>query len=138
MLVPTCLVKFCELALTVACVTLHHYSYDLTDVPTLVLCSGTYIGYLVVLTGEIVGEMLLAPLDLVQDMYFGILGVGMFATSGSMVMSNRVKNSLYPRMGDHNSAILLASLSLLNALFMFLDLSMAYFDSEEFDEEASV
>ena len=36
--------------------TLHHYSYDLTDVPTLMLCSGTYVGYVVVLSGEIVGE----------------------------------------------------------------------------------
>lgn len=42
--------------LTVACLTLHHYSYDLTDVPTLMLCSGTYVGYVVVLSGEIVGE----------------------------------------------------------------------------------
>jgi hypothetical protein len=43
--------------LAVACLTLHHYSYDLTDVPTLMLCSGTYIGYVVVLSGEIVGEL---------------------------------------------------------------------------------
>lgn len=42
--------------LTIACLTLHHYSYDLTDVPSLMLCSGTYIGYVVVLSGEIVGE----------------------------------------------------------------------------------
>lgn len=46
--------------LTVACLTLHHYSYDLTDIPTLMLCSGTYVGYVVVLSGEIVGEN---PLD---------------------------------------------------------------------------
>ncbi|VVC89047.1 unnamed protein product [Leptidea sinapis] len=42
--------------LTVTCLILHHYSYDLTDVPTLMLCSGTYIGFIVVLSGEIVGK----------------------------------------------------------------------------------
>lgn len=41
--------------LTIACLTLHHYSYDLTDLPTLMLCSGTYIGFIIVLSGEIVG-----------------------------------------------------------------------------------
>lgn len=48
--------------LTVACLTLHHYSYDLTDVPTLMLCSGTYVGYVVVLSGEIVGENVVTAL----------------------------------------------------------------------------
>lgn len=42
--------------LAIACLVLHHYSYDLTDLPTLMLCSGTYVGYVVVLSGEIVGE----------------------------------------------------------------------------------
>lgn len=49
-----CFVLFQMLA--IACLVLHHYSYDLTDLPTLMLCSGTYVGYVVVLSGEIVGE----------------------------------------------------------------------------------
>ncbi|XP_022831202.1 uncharacterized protein LOC111359786 isoform X2 [Spodoptera litura] len=138
MLIPTCLIKLCELMLTVACLTLHHYSYDLTDIPTLMLCSGTYVGYVVVLSGEIVGEMLFAPLDLVQDMYFGMLGVALFSVSGGLVLSARVRTSVYPRTGDSNAAILAASLALLNAVFMLFDLSLAYLDSEEYDEEASV
>ncbi|XP_021192260.1 uncharacterized protein LOC110377628 isoform X2 [Helicoverpa armigera] len=138
MLIPTCLIKLCELMLTVACLTLHHYSYDLTDVPTLMLCSGTYVGYVVVLSGEIVGEMLFAPLDLVQDMYFGMLGVALFSVSGGLVLSARVKGSVFPRTGDSNAALLAASLAILNAVFMLFDLSLAYLDSEEYDEEASV
>lgn len=51
--------------LAVSCLTLHHYSYDLTDIPTLMLCSGTYIGYVVVLSGEIVGKIFL---DIMQSL----------------------------------------------------------------------
>ncbi|KAL0841404.1 hypothetical protein ABMA28_015097 [Loxostege sticticalis] len=136
MLIPTCVIKFFELCLAIGCLILHHYSYDLTDVPTLMLCSGTYIGYVVVLSGEIVGEMIFAPLDLVQDMYFGILGMGLFTISGGLVLSSRVKPSAYPRTGDHTIAMIVGSLAIVEAFIMLFDLSLAYLDSEEFDEES--
>ncbi|KAM3961031.1 uncharacterized protein ACR2FA_004804 [Aphomia sociella] len=138
MLIPTCIIKLSELMLTVACLTLHHYSYDLTEVPTMMLCSGTYIGYVVILSGEIIGEMIFSPLDLVQDMYFGVLGTVLFAVSGGLVLSSRIHGSSYPRMGDHNAGLLCGSLAVLNALIMLFDLSLAYLDSEEFDEGTSV
>ncbi|XP_073944784.1 uncharacterized protein isoform X1 [Choristoneura fumiferana] len=138
MLIPTCLIKFTELVLTIACLTLHHYSYDLTDVPTLILCSGTYVGYVVVLSGEIIGEMIFAPLDLVQDMYFGILGMGLFSVCGGLVLAARLPKATYPRTGDQTAAVVAGSLAIINAVLMFLDISLAYLDSEEFDDEASV
>ncbi|XP_045448875.1 uncharacterized protein LOC123657360 [Melitaea cinxia] len=138
MLIPTCLIKLFELMLAVACLTLHHYSYDLTDIPTLMLCSGTYVGYVIVLSGEIIGEMIFAPLDLVQDMYFGVLGVVLFSLSGGLVLSARTKASMYPRTGDPNAALIVGALAVLNALLMLFDLSLAYMDSEQFDEDVSV
>ncbi|XP_072931861.1 uncharacterized protein [Epargyreus clarus] len=137
MLLPTCVIKLLELMLTIACLALHHYSYDLTDIPTLMLCSGTYVGYAIVLSGEIIGEMLFAPLDLVQDMYFGILGVGLFSVSGGLILSGRTRGSEYVRTGDYYIAMILGSLAVINAFVMLFDLSLAYLDSEEF-EEASV
>ncbi|XP_021207796.1 uncharacterized protein LOC101743423 isoform X4 [Bombyx mori] len=56
MLIPTCIIKFMELSLAISCLTLHQYSYDLTDLPTLMLCSGTYVAYIIVLSGEIVKQ----------------------------------------------------------------------------------
>ncbi|CAH2106226.1 unnamed protein product [Euphydryas editha] len=138
MLIPTCVIKLFELMLAVACLTLHHYSYDLTDIPTLMLCSGTYVGYIIVLSGEIIGEMIFAPLDLVQDMYFGVLGVVLFSVSGGLVLSARTKTSMYPRTGDPNAALIVGALAVLNALLMLFDLSLAYMDSEQFDDEVSV
>lgn len=87
---------------------------------------------------NILGEMLFAPLDLVQDMYFGILGVALFSVSGGLVLSARIKTAPYPRTGDYNAALLGAAIAILNAVFMLFDLSLAYLDSEEYDEEASV
>ncbi|XP_045771448.1 uncharacterized protein LOC123871601 isoform X2 [Maniola jurtina] len=138
MLIPTCVIKLMELMLAIACLTLHNYSYDLTDISTLMLCSGTYVGYVVVLSGEIVGEIIIAPLDLVQDMFFGMVGVVLFSISGGLILSARTKSSIYPRTGNHTIALVTGSLAVLNALVMLFDLSLAYLDSEQFDDEASV
>ncbi|CAH0723280.1 unnamed protein product, partial [Brenthis ino] len=137
MLIPTCVIKLLELTLAVACLTLHHYSYDLSDVPALILYSGTYMGYVIVLSGEIVGEMIFAPLDLVQDMYFGMLGIILFSVSGGIVLSTRAYSYNYPLTGDSTTALIVGYLAILNAVVMLFDLSLAYLDSEQFDDEAS-
>lgn len=81
--------------------------------------------------------MLFAPLDLVQDMYFGILGVGLFSVSGGLILSGRTRGSEFVRTGDYTAAMIVGSLAIINAFIMLFDLSLAYLDSEEF-EEASV
>lgn len=79
-----------------------------------------------------------APVDLVQDMFFGIIGIGMFAVCGGMILVNRMKSQALPRTGDHSAAVTQGCLSLVCALVLLFDLSLAYLDSEEFDDEASV
>ncbi|VVC89046.1 unnamed protein product [Leptidea sinapis] len=83
------------------------------------------------------GEVLLAPLDLVQDMYFGVIGIALFSVSGGMILSARTRGSMYPRTGDSTMAIVGAALALLNALIMIFDLSLAYLDSEQCDDDVS-
>lgn len=82
--------------------------------------------------------MILAPLDLVQDMYFGMVGIALFAVSGGITISARTKPSIYPRTGDSTIALVAGSLAVVNALVMLFDLSLAYLDSEQFDDEVSV
>lgn len=82
--------------------------------------------------------MIFAPLDLVQDMYFGLLGVGLFSVSGGLLLSARTKPSIYRHTGDHTTALIVGSLAIFNAVVMFFDLSLAYLDSEQFDDETSV
>ncbi|XP_063362255.1 uncharacterized protein LOC134791896 isoform X2 [Cydia splendana] len=86
MLIPTCLIKLTELLLTIACLVLHHYSYDLTDVPTLILCSGTYVGFIVVLSGEIVGEAVSATSDAFVDAWWSCAGAVLFGACGALTL----------------------------------------------------
>ncbi|XP_049869404.1 uncharacterized protein LOC126369154 [Pectinophora gossypiella] len=87
MLIPTCLIKFLELTLAVACLTLHHYSFDLTDVPALILCSGTYVGYIVVFSGEIIGETVSAVADAYVDAWWSASGSVLFAGCGYLTLA---------------------------------------------------
>lgn len=82
--------------------------------------------------------MIFAPLDLVQDIYFGLIGIALFSVSGGLVLSSRVRGSSYPKTGDPTAALLSGSLAILNAVIMLFDLSLAYLDSEEYDDETSV
>ncbi|XP_028160067.1 uncharacterized protein LOC114352608 isoform X4 [Ostrinia furnacalis] len=72
--------------LAVSCLVLHHYSYDLTDVPTLMLCSGTYIGYVVVLSGEIIGEAVSAAADAYIDAWWSASGGLLFGACGALTL----------------------------------------------------
>lgn len=82
------------------------------------------------------GEVSISPLDLVQDMFFSILGVCLFSISGGLVLSGRVRGSPIPRTGDHNTALIAGGIALLNAVIILFDLALAYIDSEEYDEES--
>ncbi|CAH2106225.1 unnamed protein product [Euphydryas editha] len=86
MLIPTCVIKLFELMLAVACLTLHHYSYDLTDIPTLMLCSGTYVGYIIVLSGEIIGEAISAAADAYIDAWWSAAGAVLYGACGGFTL----------------------------------------------------
>ncbi|XP_026324985.1 uncharacterized protein LOC113233963 [Hyposmocoma kahamanoa] len=73
--------------LTCVCLTLLHYSYDMTDVPTLMLCSGTFIGYIVVFSGEIVGEIVSAAADAYVDAWWSATGAALFGACGWLTMN---------------------------------------------------
>lgn len=87
------------------------------------------------------GELILSPVDLIQDMYFTLLGIVLYSTCGGLVLTRRLSSPpLYtvPYTHDSSAAVLTAWLSLGTAAMMFLDLSVAYLDSEELEETPSV
>ncbi|PZC86535.1 uncharacterized protein LOC110377628 isoform X1 [Helicoverpa armigera] len=122
MLIPTCLIKLCELMLTVACLTLHHYSYDLTDVPTLMLCSGTYVGYVVVLSGEIVGEAVSAAADAYVDAWWSSSGSVLFAACGGLTLHSWKEVPVHNRKSYAQAAAICA---LANASLLLIDALIA-------------
>ncbi|XP_072931860.1 uncharacterized protein [Epargyreus clarus] len=123
MLLPTCVIKLLELMLTIACLALHHYSYDLTDIPTLMLCSGTYVGYAIVLSGEIIGETISAPADAYIDAWWSGSGGVLFGASGFLTLNSwkDVPESLR-KSHAHSAAICalaVAALFTIDALLAF-------------------
>ncbi|XP_048483003.1 uncharacterized protein LOC119691537 isoform X1 [Plutella xylostella] len=87
MMIPTCLVKILELMLSVACVALLALSYDLTDPPSLLLAAGTYGGYVIVLSGEIIGEFISAGADAHIAAWWSGLGAALHAGSGARALA---------------------------------------------------
>ncbi|KAJ2945962.1 hypothetical protein O0L34_g4880 [Tuta absoluta] len=115
MLIPTCMIKFLELTLAVACLTLHHYSFDLTDIPCFMLCSGTYVGYVIVFSGEIVGEIVSAVADAYVDAWWSASGAAMFAGCGYMTLRcwKEVPHSMRRTYAQAAAACALAETALL-------------------------
>ncbi|XP_059047170.1 uncharacterized protein LOC131842609 isoform X1 [Achroia grisella] len=122
MLIPTCIIKLSELMLTVACLTLHHYSYDLTDVPTMMLCSGTYIGFVVILSGEIIGETVSAAADAYVDGWWSAAGSLLFGTCGALTLHSWRD---IPHCIRRNHAQALAVCSLACAALLAIDALLA-------------
>lgn len=84
------------------------------------------------------GEMLLSPLDVVQDMFYGLIGSILYFTCAGKVLTCRLLDSGYPRTGDVTSAVAMGGLAVACAVVMLLDMCLAYVDSEVYDEEGSV
>ncbi|XP_047995459.1 uncharacterized protein LOC125233466 [Leguminivora glycinivorella] len=129
MFMPSICIKLIELAIASACLLLQQYSYDLTDVSTLILCSGTYLGFILVLTGEIIGEMVFAPLDVIQDVYFSVLGMAMSATCAWTLYSARTDAERNPRADDTLVSYTVA-LNAVNVLIMFCDTRVSTISAE--------
>lgn len=84
------------------------------------------------------GEIIFAHIDLIQDIYFGIVGVILFSICGGLVLSARLKDTPYPRTGDYYAALITGPLAILNAVMMLFDLILAYLDSEEYEDDVSI
>ncbi|XP_030024915.1 uncharacterized protein LOC115443594 isoform X1 [Manduca sexta] len=123
MMIPTCVIKLFELLLTISCLTLHHYSYDLTDIPTLMLCSGTYIGYVVVLSGEIVGEVVSAAADAYVDGWWSAAGGVLFGACGGLTLRNWKEVPICQRRSYAQSAAVCA---LAAAALLTIDALLAF------------
>ncbi|XP_021207795.1 uncharacterized protein LOC101743423 isoform X1 [Bombyx mori] len=127
MLIPTCIIKFMELSLAISCLTLHQYSYDLTDLPTLMLCSGTYVAYIIVLSGEIVGEAVSAAADAYIDGWWSGCGAVLYGACGALTLRSwRDVPKCHRRSYAQASAvcaIAAAALLTIDALFAFCSAS---------------
>ncbi|XP_063618994.1 uncharacterized protein LOC134791770 isoform X2 [Cydia splendana] len=111
------ILKFLELALTCSCVGIHAVSFN-GDVETGMLVTGTFVGYLIVIAGAAAGYLLQTPSHKRVDVFYTLIGVGLFIASGAILI-DRFHNA--SRTEFVNTNLAKASLSIINGAVLLLD-----------------
>ncbi|XP_055616229.1 uncharacterized protein LOC129762206 [Toxorhynchites rutilus septentrionalis] len=111
-------VKFLELALTLCCVALHYKSLGETSELTIMLVSGTFVGYTIILIGLFAGYLISNPINKKLDLFFSLLGCAMFIASGVLILEAWESGFKTER---RRLAISKGSLAIINGVLFFFD-----------------
>lgn len=112
------LVKFLELAVTISCVALHYKSLGETDELTIMLVSGTFVGFSIILIGLFAGYMMGNPINKKIDIFFSLIGCAMFIASGVLILQAWESGFKTER---RRLAISKGSLAIVNGVLFFFD-----------------
>lgn len=112
------IVKFLELALTISCVALHYKSLGETDELTIMLVSGTFVGFSIILIGLFAGYMMGNPINKKIDIFFSLIGCAMFIASGVLILQAWESGFKTER---RRLAISKGSLAIVNGVLFFFD-----------------
>lgn len=112
------LVKFLELAVTISCVALHYKSLGETDELTIMLVSGTFVGFSIILIGLFAGYMMGNPINKKIDIFFSLIGCAMFIASGVLILQEWESGFKTER---RRLAISKGSLAIVNGVLFFFD-----------------
>ncbi|XP_028160044.1 uncharacterized protein LOC135075010 [Ostrinia nubilalis] len=111
------IVKFLELALTCTCVGLHYQSYNVE--PEIgMLVTGTFVGFLIILSGVASGYLMQSPTHKRLDMFYSLVGVCLFLASGGVVI-DKYQDQSKSEIGKYNLAK--GSLAIINAAVLLID-----------------
>lgn len=112
------IVKFLELAVTISCVALHYKSLGETDELTIMLVSGTFVGFSIILIGLFAGYMMGNPINKKIDIFFSLIGCAMFIASGVLILQAWESGFKTER---RRLAISKGSLAIVNGVLFFFD-----------------
>jgi len=111
------IVKFLELALTVACIGLHYNSMT-THKDTELVTSGAFCGFLVILIGGFAGHLMSTPINRRIDIFFCLVGCAAFIAAGALNIDyfQDARRSEYRDYG-----LAKASLAIINGAVFLID-----------------
>ncbi|XP_001866470.2 uncharacterized protein LOC6049759 [Culex quinquefasciatus] len=115
---PMSIIKFLELCLTIACTVLHYYSFDDGDLVTGFLSTGTFCGYIVILTTVMVGYLMKAHVHRRLNLFYSLLGCALFLTSGVFIIE-AWEHAFRTRTRD--LAITKGSIAIINGVIFLMD-----------------
>jgi Protein of unknown function (DUF459) len=126
--------------LVITCLGLHYKSVGETDVHTVILTSGTFLGYTVILVGlaagkfsknlllciycevykSFLGDLMKTPINKRIDLFFSIVECGLFIAVGVLVIKEW-EDSFF-KTERRKFAMAKGSLSIVNGVVFFLDI----------------
>ncbi|XP_018803485.1 PREDICTED: uncharacterized protein LOC108977945 [Bactrocera latifrons] len=118
-------IKFMELGFSAACLALHFYSFDDRDILTSFVATGTFSGYIIVVVGIFAGVLMRAPIHRRIDIFYSVLGCGLFIASGVFIIE-AWEFSFRTRTRD--LALIKASLAIVNGVLFGFDAIFTFRD----------
>ncbi|XP_044731760.1 uncharacterized protein LOC123294705 [Chrysoperla carnea] len=113
------LIKFLELAITIVCVILHYKSFSAGgDTEVLMLITGTFCGYFIILIGDSAGHLSSSP-GRKLDAFYSLLGAALFIASGAFAI--KYSDSFFNSKETKNYAMAKGILAIINGALFLVD-----------------
>ncbi|XP_050538778.1 uncharacterized protein LOC126904098 [Daktulosphaira vitifoliae] len=121
------IIKFLEIALTLIIFVLHYYSFpNGGENGEIMIITGTYVGYVIILAGILIGIFTGTPISSKLDMLFVLIGAALYILSG--VLSYKFFNNYW--IGNSSSYVSTgmtkAWLSVINGIVFIVDAVFTY------------
>ncbi|XP_058811336.1 uncharacterized protein LOC131676233 [Topomyia yanbarensis] len=111
--------------LATTCTVLHYYSFDDGDLVTGFLATGTFCGFIVILTTVMIGYLMKAHIHRRLNLFYSLLGCGLFLTSGVFII--KAWEHAY-RTRTRDLAITKGSVALINGVIFLMDAIFTFRD----------
>ncbi|XP_050431959.1 uncharacterized protein LOC126840338 [Adelges cooleyi] len=118
------MIKFLEVALVVIIFALHYNSFPGGDVTSIMITTGTYVGYVIILAGIFIGLFTGTPISARLDMFYVLIGAALYIAAG--VMSYNYFNNQLVKTSYVNTGMTKAWLSILNGVVFVVDAAFTY------------
>lgn len=122
--------KFLELIITITCLVLHYKSLGETDPHTIILASGTFLGYTIILVGLFSGYLLSTPINKRIDIFFSLIGCVLFIATGALIIQAWNDDFIHStfKTDARKLALTKGSLAIVNGIIFFCDVIFTFRD----------
>jgi len=122
--------KFLELILTLVCLVLHYKSLGESQPHTIILASGTFLGYTIILVGLFSGYLLSTPINKRIDIFFSLLGCVLFIATGALILQEWNDDLFHStfKTEARKLAMTKGSLAIVNGILFFFDVVFTFRD----------
>ncbi|EEB11163.1 conserved hypothetical protein [Pediculus humanus corporis] len=105
--------------LTITCVGLHYHSFEANDKYGLIVSTGTFCGFLIILIGVYAGYLFSMPISKRIDAFYSICGCALFVASGALSIDHFQHKKYDKELSDIGLAK--GSLAVINGLVFLVD-----------------